>query len=79
MATRTGLVFHIVNFCIGFLFIVELFSWHQSSATLESTFVPENEPIHIYLERLQFFMDANNVKKEKQNSFESIINTSKPL
>ena len=31
-------------------------------------FVPENEPIHVYLERLQFFMDANSVKKEKQKS-----------
>ena len=31
-------------------------------------FVPENEPFHVHLERLQIFMDANSVKKEKQKS-----------
>jgi hypothetical protein len=31
-------------------------------------FDPEEEPIHVYLKRVQLFMDANSVKKEKQKS-----------
>ena len=57
--------------CIWIVCIIKLFIVLQVMAAHYGNigeFVPEEELIHVYLERVQLFMDANSVKKEKQKS-----------